>query len=200
MKDNKTRRKWGSRMLTEAQIEHRLEYARQYREKKRKETSTEDEIIAKKERQKVYSATYYEKNKEEIAAKAIEWRKENADIHRERSNAYSKRRRASDPAYRIKMNLSRRMGEAVKDQGSMKSDTSISLFGCTADELKTHLESQFTEGMSWDNYGTHGWHIDHIRPCASFDLTLDTEQKTCFNYSNVQPLWAKDNILKSDNF
>ena len=200
MKDNEPRRKWGSRMLTEAQIKHRLEYAKKYREEKKKKTLTEDEIIAKKEKQKVYSATYYKKNKKEITARNKEWKERNPDQHRHGQNKYQKRRRKSDPAYRIKMNLSRRMNEAVMDQGAMKLGTSLSLFGCSADELKAHLESQFTKGMSWDNYGVYGWHIDHIKPCSSFDLTLDSEQKICFHYSNVQPLWAKDNILKSDNY
>jgi hypothetical protein len=58
------------------------------------------------------------------------------------------------------------------------------------------LEKQFTKGMNWKNYGK--WHIDHIKPCASFDLSLEHEQKLCFHFTNLQPLWAKDNIRKSD--
>jgi hypothetical protein len=64
------------------------------------------------------------------------------------------------------------------------------------EQLRQHLEAQFTDGMSWDNYGRDGWHIDHIRPCASFDLTDPEQQRQCFHYTNLQPLWAADNIRK----
>lgn len=80
----------------------------------------------------------------------------------------------------------------------------MKLVGCSLEQLKKHLQSKFTKGMTWENYGTgwHGkgmkeWHIDHIRPCASFDLSKASEQKKCFNYSNLQPLWAKDNLSKN---
>lgn len=58
------------------------------------------------------------------------------------------------------------------------------------------LEQQFTEGMTWENYGE--WHVDHIRPCVSFDLSIPEQQQECFHYTNLQPLWAKDNLQKSD--
>ena len=74
----------------------------------------------------------------------------------------------------------------------------MNLLGCSPDFFKRHLESKFTEGMSWENYGTKGWHIDHIKPCASFDLTIESEQIECFHFSNLQPLWWYDNIEKSD--
>jgi len=72
------------------------------------------------------------------------------------------------------------------------------LTGCTIDYLVFHLESQFKDGMSWDNYGLFGWHIDHIKPCSYFDLNDPSEQKKCFNYTNLQPLWARENISKSN--
>ena len=73
-------------------------------------------------------------------------------------------------------------------------------------KLKRHLESRFEPGMTWDNYGnpngdhTDCWHIDHIIPCAAFDLTDPIEQKQCMHYSNLQPLWAKDNLMKGSKF
>ena len=70
----------------------------------------------------------------------------------------------------------------------------MKLCGCSLEKLKQHLESQFTEGMTWDNKGD--WHVDHIKPCASFDLTNPEEQKKCFHYTNLQPLWALDNMKK----
>jgi len=78
-----------------------------------------------------------------------------------------------------------------------KATTSVYL-GCSVEELKSWLESQFKPGMSWDNYGFRVWHIDHIRPCASFDLSDIEQQKQCFHYTNLQPLWARENIQKKD--
>jgi hypothetical protein len=82
--------------------------------------------------------------------------------------------------------------------GNRKTDSSIKLLGCNVEEYKIYLESKFTEGMTWDNYGLEGWHIDHILPCASFDLTDPEQQKICFNFSNTQPLWAFQNLAKGD--
>ena len=72
--------------------------------------------------------------------------------------------------------------------------------GCNIDFLKKYIAKKFTKGMSWDNYGLYGWHIDHIKPCSCFDLTKPEQQKLCFHYSNLQPLWAKDNISKSNKY
>jgi hypothetical protein len=78
----------------------------------------------------------------------------------------------------------------------MKSLSTINLIGCSIEHLRRHLAFQFQPGMSWSNYGK--WHIDHIRPCAKFDLSKESEQKKCFHYTNLQPLWAKDNLIKGD--
>lgn len=72
----------------------------------------------------------------------------------------------------------------------------IRIVGKDHEELKIYLESLFKIGMSWENYGKHGWHVDHIKPCASFDLTKGEAVEECFHYSNLQPLWAKENWKK----
>lgn len=84
--------------------------------------------------------------------------------------------------------------------GKSKFAPTLKLLGCSLEELKIYLAKKFQEGMSWDNhgYGETKWHIDHIRPCASFDLSKPEEQVKCFHYSNLQPLWQKDNLQKSD--
>ena len=79
-------------------------------------------------------------------------------------------------------------------KGINKSETTMKLIGCNIKFLQEYLEKKFKEGMTWKNYGK--WHIDHIRPCASFDLSKHEEQKKCFNYKNLQPLWAKENLKK----
>jgi len=95
---------------------------------------------------------------------------------------------------KIASNLRNRVNLALC--GKNKSESTMRLLGCTIPELFLHLESQFAEGMDWDNHGKHGWHIDHIRPCASFDLADSDQQRQCFHYSNLQPLWAGDNLSK----
>ncbi len=74
----------------------------------------------------------------------------------------------------------------------------MELLGCTIDELKRYLEQQFKEGMTWDNYGE--WHVDHIKPCASFNFFNENEQKECFHFTNLQPLWAEDDMKKHDKY
>ncbi len=98
------------------------------------------------------------------------------------------------PESRITENLRRRTRAVL--EGINKSDNTLALIGCSPKELKKHLESLFTKGMSWSNYGK--WHIDHIKPCSSFDLTIESQQRECFNYQNLQPLWARDNLSKGN--
>ena len=120
------------------------------------------------------------------------WYKTNSEQY----NTKQKERYNQDSHYKLTKNLRSRFWHALKK--ATKSISIIELTGCSLEELKAHLESQFTEGMSWENHGE--WHIDHIRPCASFDLTDPEQQKLCFHYSNLQPLWAVDNLKKSDKY
>ena len=95
---------------------------------------------------------------------------------------------------KIARNLRNRINLAV--YGKNKSASTQELLGYTISKLSEHLEARFADGMTWQNHGRHGWHIDHIRPCASFDLTDPDQQRQCFHYSNLQPLWATDNLSK----
>jgi hypothetical protein len=142
--------------------------------------------------QSKYNRKYNRKKKNDIANRKKKYLKEN----REKIRDYKYKRYHSNLDFRIKCILRARINKVVK--GESKSDNTMSLVGCSVDELKIHLESQFQEGMSWDNYGIEGWHVDHIKPCASFDMSDPEEQKKCFHYSNLQPLWAKDNLEKGD--
>lgn len=108
---------------------------------------------------------------------------------------YNRKRINSDVSYKILKNLRCRLYHCAK--GS-KRVNSYDLCGITSKELRAYLESNFLEGMSWDNYGL--WHIDHIKPCKLFDLTNIMEQKKCFHYTNLQPLWATDNKKKGARY
>jgi hypothetical protein len=93
---------------------------------------------------------------------------------------------------RIKNRLRARFHQILS--GNTKADRALAVVGCSLESLKLHLEAGFAQGMSWANFGQ--WHIDHIRPCASFDLSCPNQQRECFHYSNLQPLWAQDNLKK----
>lgn len=142
-----------------------------------------------RERQRLYAL----KNPEKIR----ETNKRQREKNKEQRNRKARERRKNDPEFRIRHNLRMRMSRAVKDIA--KSATTMDLIGCSVLELKLHLESLFVDTMSWDNYGPEGWHIDHIIPCSRFDLSDPEQQKLCFHYTNLQPLWWKDNIRKSNN-
>jgi len=157
----------------------RKQYLKEYREKNR-------------EKKAEYNREYCLANKEKNAKRNREYGRANRDKIAKRK----RERRRADPEYRLEGNLRSRLGAAIRHGHGRKCESSLELTGCTWAELRSHLESQFTDGMTWENYGK--WHVDHIRPCASFDLTVDKEQKICFNYSNLQPLWAEDNLTKSD--
>ena len=99
-----------------------------------------------------------------------------------------------DPDFKLLKTLRSRLATALKSKNAKKSKSTMELTGCDILFLKGYLEAKFTEGMTWENHGD--WHVDHIRPCCSYDLTLEEEQKKCFHYTNLQPLWAQENLSK----
>jgi hypothetical protein len=101
---------------------------------------------------------------------------------------------ASDENYRLHQVLRNRTNRALRLKSYKKSAPVLELLGCPLDVARRHIEAQFAEGMSWEN--SSEWHIDHIRPCASFDLSDPVQQRECFHYSNLQPLWAQENLRK----
>ena len=122
------------------------------------------------------------------AEKGEQWVKQ-----RQITSAYIKKRLAEDPVFRLTANLRGRLRMALKNRQVNKRTSVTKLVGCSMDELAQHLESQFQEGMSWDNWTKDGWHIDHIKPIASFD---DPEDPECWHYTNLRPLWASENLSK----
>lgn len=100
----------------------------------------------------------------------------------------------------IKYRISKRIWQAIKDAGSKKDALAESLIGCNMQQFIKYISERFTEGMNWDNYGKFGWHLDHIKPCSSFDLKDKQQQKECFHYSNMQPIWGTTKIAKKYGF
>ena len=136
---------------------------------------------------------YYETNHEKVNALAKKYYEANHEKVIVCKKKYYNNRRNTDPAFKLLRNLRSRLGNAIK--GNTKSASTMKLIGCTIEKLQEHLENQFTDDMTWENYGE--WHVDHILPCVSFDFTKDEEQFKCFHYANLQPLWAEDNLRKS---
>ena len=121
--------------------------------------------------------------------------------YRAKTAAYAKERYRKCTQHKIGTCIRTRIKDALtynRITSIKKTQRTEKLLGCTIEKCKIYLESLFKEGMSWDNYGYRGWHIDHIVPCSAFDLTNIEEQKKCFHYTNLQPLWAKDNLSKGD--
>lgn len=135
---------------------------------------------------------YYIKNKNKVKFYQKEYRKKN----REKINNRNKKNKLKIN-YNIEQALRARISRAVKRSKNIKSDSTIKLIGCDIDFFKSHIESKFTKGMTWENRGLYGWHLDHIKPCSSFDLSNPEQQKMCFHYTNIQPLWATTEIAIS---
>ena len=127
-------------------------------------------------------------------SKRREYQQRLKNLNPERFREYSKRS-MSKPGNRIANNLRNRLRKIVNRKGGTVTST---LTGCNATTLKMHLQSQFKRGMTWGNYGT-AWHVDHIVPCAKFDLSIKSQQQACFHFSNLRPLFAQENLAKSDS-
>jgi hypothetical protein len=178
------------------------------------------------------SREYYQKNKEKILAKCKAYQENNKEaikqtlkkyysnpetykLVREKDRVYG-RKRAQEiklgvrpkPEYinttqnKIKQNLRNRLLWLLNKKNITKTNSALSLLGCTIEEFIKHIEQQFLPGMTWGNRGVYKsghspkWHFDHIIPCSAFDLSDIEQQKKCFHYSNIRPLWGLDNIKK----
>jgi len=133
---------------------------------------------------------YRQKNKDKVRL----WKKNYYQKHKAKINKKWAERRRNNLDVRLANNLRARLNKALK--GNHKSSSTINLLECSLESFKEHLQQQFVEGMSWDNYGNE-WHIDHIKPCVLFDLKIEEQQKECFNFRNLQPLWKIDNLKKN---
>jgi hypothetical protein len=209
----------------EKNIAKRKEYSKQYYKNNKENNKTMQKKYYENNKEKIqeyqknnrknnkekiqeYQKNYREKNKEKLK----NYRENNKDklkiycknnkeklkIYREKNkekiNLYNFNRRKAEPLIRLKHNLGNRIRLAIKSKNFTKSKRTLDMLGCDLHTAKAHLEKQFTKGMTWDNHGE--WHIDHIIPCAS--AKTEEELIKLFHYTNLQPLWAADNMSKSD--
>lgn len=174
--------------------------------KRHKETyKIKFEIILNKnkiwyENNKEFKIAYDKQHKLDNKKHYSNYRKEYVKINRlkinERINNWAKKRRKINILHKLKENIRIRTNFALRDKIWNKQDIFYNYIGCSIEFLKQHLESKFTKGMTWDNYGKFGWHIDHIVPLSSAK-TPEKLYKLC-HYTNLQPLWAKDNLKKGN--
>ena len=135
-------------------------------------------------------------NPDKAKTATIVWRLRNKERMNSVHLANHNRRYQSDPVYRMRQQLRGRVSQALRSAGIKRSARTMELVGCSVEDLRRHIESLWQLGMTWANHSVQGWHIDHIRPCFTFDLTKPEEQRACFHWSNLRPLWAKDNLSR----
>ena len=136
----------------------------------------------------------YERHKAQRIIQATKYRKTHILEARKWVAKSSHKRFKNDQVFRMIGYLRHRVWRTIVRE--CKSATTSELIGCSPKDLKAHIEKQFKAGMTWNNHSMTGWHVDHIKPCAAFDLTKPKEQRKCFNFKNLQPLWAKENYRK----
>lgn len=162
---------------------------------------------------------YYKNNKGAILAKQKQWRDSNPTYHKKyhstnrnhilklnktwretnlQKASKTRKRWLESTNNRLAANLRSRLSNILRYHIDTHNMSAITHVGCSMGELVIYLEERFCEGMSWNNYGRNGWHVDHIIPLSSFDLTNPEELKKACHYTNLQPLWATDNLKKSN--
>lgn len=155
------------------------------REKSREETKKRQQLPESKAKRRISDKIYYS-NSEKRQQRRDWWSK------------YTKERKSRDPEFGIRLRIRTRICMALKGAGVKKSVKTQDLIGCSYAELRTHIESQFREGMAWDK--PHSFHIDHIRPLCSFDLSDPEQLKMACHWTNLQPLYPHENYSKSGKF
>ncbi len=155
---------------------------------------------------RAYDATRRDKKKRSLAARlryrenpkrsveySRDWRRRNPEKQYQQGVKRNARKKLNLNV-RLIENLRARIREAMKF--GWKSAKTRELLGCSIPNFKIYLESRFKVGMTWSNYGRKGWHIDHIAPCALFDLTKPEHQRICFHFSNMRPMWWRENVSR----
>ena len=149
--------------------------------------------------EKLLSDFYYDSSRKDYKSQCkeckIEITSKYAKNNRDKINKSRKKRFKENPQLRIKSSYYTRLNQCYKKK--YKSKTLLYYMGCSFEQFIEWIHFQFEKGMTFDNYGSE-WHMDHVKPCASFDLTKENDLKECMNWKNIRPCWGKENISKSD--
>ena len=163
-----------------------------------KSESDKKYYINNREKRLKYFSEWQKKNKEYRKEYYNKWRKENIEKWRESKRNYEKTRKANDPLYKLIANFRTAIYQVLKENNLNKNGHYFEILKYTPEELIQHLESQFTDGMNWENYGD--WHVDHKLPITYFNISEpgDEEFMKCWSLDNLQPMWGEENIKKSN--
>jgi len=153
-----------------------------------------------------YMRDWKRKNKDKVRKWKRDWGEKNKDKvnkdnrkyrgnNREKKREYDRKRRQTDTYFRVVCNLRTRFCNAIRSE--QKVGSAVRDLGCSIPEFKEYIETKFEPGMSWENWGPKTWHIDHIKPLASYDLTNREQFLEAVHYSNYQPLWKEDHYKKT---
>lgn len=167
------------------------EYYKQSREK------VEEYYQQNREKRVQQMRQYYQNNRERIVKQKIEYQRRN----KEKIAEYRKERRQNDPAYKLRCLVSSAIADTLRNNnGSKEGNSTWDALPYTSQQLREHLEAQFEEGMTWDNYGHDGWHIDHIYPQSllPYESMGDDNFKLAWDLRNLRPLWAAENLSKGN--
>ena len=199
----------------------RKSYLKNIEKKRQKYLKNREEILKKDKEDRIKNPEkYLEKNKrlywkhrDKLLKRNAEYRLKNSEKIKAHKKIYAKKNKIkirlyqrkknlekyhTDINYKMKSTIRRAIINALK--GKDKSKKTLEFLGCSIEYFWKHLELKFTPGMTRENHGRFGWHVDHIIPCAAFDLRCPVQQLTCFHYSNLQPLWWRDNLKKGDKY
>lgn len=162
----------------------------------RRKIAIQDNLDEYNKRRKEYNNKYYsdEKNKIKRKERVRIW----AQNNREKINENMRNKRKNNIHFKMKSIIAGRIYGALKIFKQNKIDNTINYLGCSIEFFVKYIESKFIENMNWNNQGKYGWHLDHIIPCEMFNLYIEEEQYKCFHYTNLQPIFGKDNLIKQD--
>lgn len=177
-------------------LEYNREYHKQYYEDNIEKLCKKQRDYHKNNIENIHKQKkIYNKNNVDKKSKYDkEYRKNNTEKLRKKQRAYQYKRRNNNILFKLISNIRHRIGNSIKNGGFKKSSRTASILGCTFEEFQIHIENQFTDGMTWVNYGL--WHLDHIYPVSMAESEDHLLQLN--HYTNFQPLWAEENIRKSN--
>lgn len=168
-----------------------------------------------KEKVREKSKKYEQKNKEKIAEQRKIWKLNNPDYYKKHGREYRKKNREkileynreyqknkyhNDIDYKLRILIGGRIRRILTQKKIIKDSSTMQLLGCSLDFFKNYIENKFIDGMTWDELKDGRIHLDHVRPCSSFNLSKKDDLKACFHYTNLQPLWAEDNLKKGSKY
>ena len=182
--------------------EQRAAYAKVYYAENKEKIEAQQKVYYEENKEKIAAQhkVYHQENKEQRNARNKVYHEENREKILARKKVYRRERYKNDPNFKIMGLLRSRLRKVLK--GNLKAATTMKLVGCTVAELWLHIEGLFEPGMTRENNGNGEgfWHLDHKIPCCSFDFSDPEQQKICFHYTNLQPLWCKDNLAKGAKY